>query len=278
MDALKPEDYVDIIRVGLREDMPGGDITTTGLFDEHERGEAKLLAKAEGTIAGLEVARAVFASIEPTIEFTAYKQDGDRVVCGDLIAEIKGTKRALLTGERLALNLLQRMSGIATMAAEFVAAVKDYPVTILDTRKTVPGLRVLDKYAVRCGGATNHRMTLSDLAMIKDNHIKLAGGITAAVAKLRKSAPGVRIEVETETLDDVREALAAGVDIIMLDNMRPEVMREAVKLVGDRAQTEASGNVRLDTIQAIAATGVNFISIGALTHSVKALDISMKMA
>lgn len=170
------------------------------------------------------------------------------------------------------------MSGIATMAAEFVAAVKDYPVTILDTRKTVPGLRVLDKYAVRCGGATNHRMTLSDLAMIKDNHIKLAGGITAAVAKLRQSAPGARIEVETETLDDVREALAAGVDIIMLDNMRPEVMREAVKLVGDRAQTEASGNVRLDTIQAIAATGVNFISIGALTHSVKALDISMKMA
>lgn len=278
MDALKPEDYVDIIRVGLREDMPGGDITTTGLFDEHERGEAKLLAKAEGTIAGLEVTRSVFASIQPTIEFTAYKQDGDRVVSGDLIAEIAGTKRALLTGERLALNLLQRMSGIATMAAEFVAAVKDYPVTILDTRKTVPGLRVLDKYAVRCGGATNHRMTLSDLAMIKDNHIKLAGGITAAVAKLRQSAPGARIEVETETLDDVREALAAGADIIMLDNMRPEVMREAVKLVGDRAQTEASGNVRLDTIQAIAATGVNFISIGALTHSVKALDISMKMA
>lgn len=277
MDALKPEEYAEVIRVGLREDTPGGDITTTGLFDERERGAAKLVAKADGVIAGLEVARAVFASIEPDIQFDARKRDGDRVAPGDLIAEIAGTKRALLTGERLALNLLQRMSGIATMAAAFVAAVDGMPVTILDTRKTAPGLRALDKYAVRCGGATNHRMTLSDLAMIKDNHIKLAGGIAAAVAKLKNAAPGIRIEVETETLDDVREALAAGADIIMLDNMSPALMREAVSIIGGRAQTEASGNVRLDTIQAIAATGVNFISIGALTHSVKALDISMKV-
>jgi nicotinate-nucleotide pyrophosphorylase (carboxylating) len=278
MDALKPEDYAEIIRAGLREDTPGGDVTTTGLFDEQERGEAKLIAKAAGVIAGLDVAEAVFADIETGFMFRKHKQDGERVAPGDLIAELSGTKRALLTGERLALNLLQRMSGIATMAAAFVGAVKDFPVTILDTRKTAPGLRVLDKYAVRCGGATNHRMTLSDLAMIKDNHIKLAGGIAAAVAKLQKNAPGVRIEVETETLDDVREALAAGADIIMLDNMPPDMMQEAVAIIGQRAQTEASGNVSLENVRAIAATGVNFISIGALTHSVKALDISMRVA
>lgn len=277
MDGLRPEDYAEIIRTGLREDAPGGDVTTAGLFDEAEFGEARLIAKAAGVIAGLDVARAVFASIEADFVFQCKKRDGDRVAPGEIIAELAGTKRALLTGERLALNLLQRMSGIATMAAAFVEAVKDFPVTILDTRKTVPGLRVLDKYAVRCGGATNHRMTLSDLAMIKDNHIKLAGGIAAAVATLRQHAPGVRIEVETETLDDVREALAAGADIIMLDNMPLETMREAVAIIGDRAQTEASGNVSLDTIRAIAASGVNFISIGALTHSVKALDVSMKV-
>jgi nicotinate-nucleotide pyrophosphorylase (carboxylating) len=168
------------------------------------------------------------------------------------------------------------MSGIATMAATFVEAVRGLPVTILDTRKTVPGLRVLDKYAVRCGGATNHRLTLSDLAMIKDNHIKLAGGIGPAVAKLRAHAPKVKIEVETESLADVREAIAAGADIIMLDNMKLEAMREAVREIAGRAKTEASGNVTLQNVRAIAETGVDYISIGALTHSVKALDISLK--
>lgn len=276
MDGLNPREYEHIIKLGLREDAPGGDITTTGLFDEAEQGSARLIAKADGVIAGLAVARDVFAALQPDFRFEALARDGARVKNGDVIARLGGTKRALLTGERLALNLLQRMSGIATMAAAFVEAVAGLPVTILDTRKTAPGLRVLDKYAVRCGGATNHRLTLSDLAMIKDNHLKFAGGIAPAVARLRRHAPGVKIEVETENLEEVREALAAGADIIMLDNMTIPAMRAAVALIGGRAKTEASGNVALENVRAIAETGVDYISTGALTHSVRALDISLK--
>ena len=274
--AMNQEEYEHVIKLGLMEDAPSGDVTTTGLFDERENGAARLIAKADGVIAGLPVASRVFASLQPDFNFEAFTHDGGRVKSGDLIARLSGTKRALLTGERLALNLLQRMSGIATMAAAFVDAVAGLPVTILDTRKTVPGLRVLDKYAVRCGGATNHRLTLSDLAMIKDNHIKLAGGIGPAVAKLRAHAPKVKIEVETESLADVREALAAGADIIMLDNMKIEMMHEAVREIAGRAKTEASGNVTLKNVRAIAETGVDYISIGALTHSVRALDISLR--
>lgn len=276
MDILKTSDYEEIIRAALREDAPGGDVTTTSLFSETERGSAKLIAKASGVIAGLNIAADVFSILQPDFVFNAKFRDGDRVHAGDLVAELRGNTRALLTGERIALNLLQRMSGIATHAAEFVAAVKGLPVTILDTRKTAPGLRMLDKYAVRVGGASNHRMTLSDLAMVKDNHIKLAGGITQAVKKIRAKNPVLRIEVEAESLDEVREALAAGADIIMLDNMPVERMREAVSLIAHRAKAEASGNVRLDNVRAIAETGVDFISVGALTHSVRALDISLK--
>lgn len=276
MDSLNPRDYEHIIMLGLREDAPSGDVTTMGLFDESERGTARLIAKADGIIAGLAVADRVFAMLQADFHFDARTHDGACVKAGDVIALLGGTKRALLTGERLALNLLQRMSGIATMAAAYVEAVKGLPVTILDTRKTVPGLRVLDKYAVRCGGATNHRLTLSDLAMIKDNHIKLAGGIAPAIARMRQHAPDVKIEVETESLDEVREALAAGADIIMLDNMPVSLMREAVALLNGRAKTEASGNVSLANVRAIAETGVDYISVGALTHSVKALDISLK--
>lgn len=277
MDILKREDFESILQTGLAEDSPSGDITTQHLFDENAIGGATLVAKQDGVIAGLGVAEHVFTMLDDRFAFMAVKRDGDRIRAGDILATPRGRIRALLTGERLALNLLQRMSGIATTAAAFADAVKDLPVKILDTRKTPPGLRVLDKYAVRVGGATNHRMTLSDLAMIKDNHIQLAGGITAAVRQLRARCPQVRIEVETETLDDVREAVAAGADIIMLDNMSLPLMREAVAVIGGTCKTEASGNVSLDNVRAIAETGVDYISVGALTHSVQALDISLKV-
>lgn len=277
MDLLKPGDYEEIIRIGLAEDAPSGDLTTTHLFDASETGTAELIAKASGIIAGIPVAKAVFAHIDPSFRFETHMDDGINVEPGDVIARLSGKKRTLLTGERLALNILQRLSGIATASAQFVEAVKGLPVTILDTRKTAPGLRVLDKYAVRTGGARNHRMTLSDLAMIKDNHIKLAGGISTAVRKLRARCPGVCMEVETESIAEVKEALEAGADIIMLDNMTLDTMREAVRLINGRCPTEASGNVRLDTVRSIAETGVTFISVGSLTHSVKALDISMKV-
>jgi nicotinate-nucleotide pyrophosphorylase (carboxylating) len=268
-----------IIENALREDAPGGDVTTNLLFEREERATGIFRAKAAGVIAGLPVAERVFRKLDPTMIFKASVQDGASVTRGTLLAEVQTTRRSLLTGERIALNLLQRMSGIATLAAHYVAAVQGLPVKILDTRKTAPGLRVLDKYAVRIGGATNHRLTLSDLAMVKDNHIRLAGGIWAAVRKIRTLAPkDLRIEVECATLDQVREALDAGADIIMLDNMPTSLMREAVTLVSRRAHVEASGNISLETVREVAETGVDFISVGKLTHSPTALDISMKVA
>lgn len=267
-----------IIESALREDAPGGDITTNLLFDREERATALFRSKTSGVIAGLPIAERVFQKLDPTFAFKALIQDGEHVGAGTILAEVTTTRRALLTGERIALNLLQRMSGIATLAAQYVEAVKDLPVKILDTRKTAPGLRILDKYAVRAGGATNHRLTLSDLAMVKDNHIRLVGGIWPAVRKIRTLAPkDLRIEVECATLDQVREALEAGADIIMLDNMMPGLMRVAVQLVKGRAQVEASGNISLTTIREVAETGVDFISVGKLTHSAAALDISMKV-
>lgn len=277
MEPLKPSDYTDLIRTALAEDTPGGDVTTQHLFDADAQGSATLIAKAPGVIAGLPVFAAVFATLDPDFRVETHASDGDRVTPGLIIARLTGRIRTLLTGERVALNVLQRCSGIASAAALYVDAVRGLPVTILDTRKTAPGLRALDKYAVRTGGARNHRMTLSDLAMIKDNHLRLAGGITAAVQRLRTRCAGLRIEVETETLAEVREALDAGADIIMLDNMPLDRMREAVALIAGRCPVEASGNVTLDTVRAIAETGVTFISVGALTHSVKALDISLKV-
>jgi nicotinate-nucleotide pyrophosphorylase (carboxylating) len=268
-----------IIESALREDAPGGDITTNLLFDREERATALFRAKAAGVIAGLPIAERVFQKLDPTFQFKTMVRDGEHVGAGTILAEVTTTRRALLTGERIALNLLQRMSGIATLTAHYVESVKGLPVTILDTRKTAPGLRMLDKYAVRAGGATNHRLTLSDLAMVKDNHIRLAGGIWPAVRKIKTLAPPeLRIEVECATLDQVREALEAGADIIMLDNMMPGLMREAVGLVNGRAQVEASGNISLANVREVAETGVNFISVGKLTHSATALDISMKVA
>jgi len=271
-------DVERIIDGALREDTPGGDVTTNLLFDPEEQATGIFRAKARGVVAGLPVAERVFRKLDPLSRFTPQVKDGDPVAPGVELAQVVCRRRALLTGERVALNLMQRMSGIATQAAQFVAAVQGLPVTILDTRKTAPGLRMLDKYAVRVGGATNHRLTLSDLAMVKDNHIRLAGGIWPAVRKIRALAPpGLRIEVECANLNQVQEAIEAGADVIMLDNMMPSLLREAVHLINKRSQVEASGNITLETVRAVAETGVDFISVGRLTHSAPALDISMKV-
>lgn len=277
MDLLNQKEIDSIIQTGLAEDTPEGDITTLALFAEDEVGSATMIAKQPGVIVGLPIVKQVFERLDPDFQLNARVGDGDRVNAGDVIAEPTGNIRALLTGERLALNLLQRMCGIATAASAFVEKTKGLPVEILDTRKTAPGLRAMDKYAVRNSGARNHRLTLSDLAMIKDNHIKLSGGITKAVQTVREKYPEAKVEVETETLEAVREAIAAGADIIMLDNMSTEVMKEAVALIDGKCKTEASGNVSIENVRAIAETGVDFISIGAITHSVHALDISLKV-
>jgi len=267
----------NIIQNALKEDMPLGDITTDNLIDENSKSKAKLIAKEAGILAGIEVAERVFRILDPQVYFKANFKDGESLKKGDIIAEIEGNTRALLKGERTALNILQRMSAIATKTNEYCQKVKDLPVKIVDTRKTTPGLRYLEKYAVRAGGGTNHRYCLSDGVLIKDNHIQAAGGIKKAVELARKSIPHtIKIEVETETLEQVAEALEAGADIIMLDNMSYDMMKEAVKLINKRAVVEASGNVSLETIYDIACTGVDIISVGKLTHTVAALDISMK--
>ncbi|MBN1822257.1 MAG: carboxylating nicotinate-nucleotide diphosphorylase [Prolixibacteraceae bacterium] len=260
------------------EDIGDGDITTNNLVPPNEIRTAVLIAKEQGVIAGLPVAKYVFSRFDPQIEWNEKKPDGTKVMPGDEIVEFRGNFRALLSGERKALNFLQRLSGIATYANLCMEAVKGYKVEILDTRKTLPGYRFLDKYAVKMGGASNHRFGLYDMVMIKDNHIKVAGSITKAVKEIREHVPkSIKIEVETTNLDEVREALASDVDIIMLDNMKSKVMKEAVKIINKRAKIEASGNMTLKRISNVAATGVDYISIGALTHSVKALDISQKI-
>lgn len=267
-----------VIDYALKEDIGSGDITTNLLIPIDLQTKATMVAKSAGIIAGLDVAKYVFRTLSPDIIWKAFVNDGDKVEKGDLILEITGSYRALLTGERLALNFLQRMSGIATMTADFVNAISGYKTKILDTRKTVPGLRLLDKYAVMIGGGTNHRIGLYDMVLIKDNHIKVAGGISKAVAQIKKSVPdGIKIEVETTTIEEVNEALAAGVDVIMLDNMTNITMADSVKIINGRAKVEASGNMTLERLKEVAATGVDYISIGALTHSVIAFDISMNI-
>jgi len=239
---------------------------------------AVILAKQHLVLAGLDVAREVFRCLDPAIAFTLYAKDGDVLHSGTEIATLSGNTRALLAGERVALNLLQHLSGIATLTSKYVEKVKGLKAEVLDTRKTLPGLRQLEKYAVRVGGGRNHRFGLFDGVLIKDNHITASGGIIKAVERARKKAHHLlRIEVETKTLDEVVEALAVGADIIMLDNMPVDLMREAVNLVAGRALVEASGNVTLDTVRLIAETGVDFISSGSLTHSAPAADISMKI-
>jgi len=273
IETIKP-----VIEYALNEDIGNGDITTNFLIPIDLQTKATMVAKSAGVIAGLAVAEYVFRTFSSDIKWKTFVNDGDKVSKGDLIVEISGSYRALLTGERVALNFLQRMSGIATMTANYVDTLKDYKTQILDTRKTVPGLRLLDKYAVKMGGGTNHRIGLYDMVLIKDNHIKIAGGITNAVAQIKKNLPGgIKVEVETTTIKEVQEALAAGVDIIMLDNMSNSTMAESVKIIDGNAKVEASGNMTMERLKEVAATGVDFISIGALTHSVAAFDISMNI-
>jgi len=267
----------DIITRALREDMPMGDITTDSTVPPSETCRANLIAKEDGVIAGLEVFERTFMLLDPNMQIERFVEDGDFVAKGTRIMFLSGNARAMLKAERTALNLLQRMSGISSLTRRFAEKLKGTDSKIVDTRKTAPGLRYLDKYAVRAGGGTNHRFCLSDGVLIKDNHIKAAGGIIPAVKRARASIPHpIRIEVDTESLEQVKEALEAGADIIMLDNMTPDLMTEAVSFINKRALTEASGNITVDTVETIARTGVDLISSGSLTHSVKAMDISLR--
>lgn len=266
-----------IILMTLEEDMPGGDITSVASVGKNARAKGAFKAKADGVICGMEIAKRTFELVGGEVSLRCLCKDGDFVKKGDVLAEIEGNARSILAGERTALNLMQRASGIATATRQAVESVKGTNAKITDTRKTMPGLRMLDKYAVRVGGGTNHRYSLSDGVLIKDNHIAAAGGLTNAVLSAKAYVPHtLKVEVETETLEQVKEALSAGADIIMLDNMSYEMMAEAVKLIDGKAVTEASGNMGERDLKSVAETGVDLISIGALTHSVKALDISLK--
>lgn len=274
-----PQFYVDdIIERALKEDINYLDVSSDYLLPEDQRNEAYFVAKADGVLCGLDVALRTFELLDDSFSAKIYKHDGEKIAVGDVIAEFSGKTVLLLKGERTALNLLQHMSGIATATARAVELVRGTNAQITDTRKTLPGLRALQKYAVVCGGGKNHRFNLSDGAMLKDNHIDAGGGIAKTVETLcGKLGHMVKIEVETRDLDEVREAAEAGADIIMLDNMSNDAMREAVQIIGGRAKTEASGGITLENLAEVAKTGVDIISLGALTHSVHAFDISMKM-
>ena len=271
--------YVDdLIKAAIKEDIHYLDTTTDLMIPEESRSTARFMAKAEGVVCGLEVALRVFQLLDDSFTYQVRLPEGSEVNPGDIIAELEGRTRFLLKGERTALNLLQHMSGVATATRRAVKLVEGTPASITDTRKTLPGLRALQKYAVTVGGGKNHRFNLSDGAMLKDNHIDAAGGIPQAVAAIRdRLGHMVKLEVETRNLEEVRQALEAGADVIMMDNMDCAAMAEAVRLVDGRALLEASGGITDDTLRAVAETGVDIISIGALTHSVKAMDISMKI-
>ena len=275
-----PQGYLTrIVAIALQEDVGSGDVTSVATVSPSTLLSGQMLAKEAGVVAGLFVAREVFAQVDPTITLSALVEDGDLVDAGTIIARVQGRGPSLLTGERVALNFLQRMSGIATATRRYQDAVAGTDAVVLDTRKTVPGLRLLDKLAVRLGGGANHRTGLYDMVLIKDNHIIAAGGIAAAVAQVRQhpAARGLAIEVEVENLEQLQEALAQRVDRVMLDNMDVKTMRRAVALTNGRAELEASGGITLGTIRAVAETGVDYISVGALTHSVVALDISLDL-
>ncbi len=263
--------------LALEEDITSEDVSANAVMNRPCLGEVELICKQSGVLAGLQVFSRVFELLDERFTMESFCADGDRVEPGQRLALLRGDIRALLSGERTALNFLQRMSGIATHTAELVSLLQGSGITLLDTRKTTPNLRIVEKYAVTVGGGTNHRYNLSDGVMLKDNHIGAAGGIKPAVARARAYAPFVRkIEVETETLEQVREAVEAGADIIMLDNMDPETMKEAVALIAGRAQTECSGNVTAEKIAQLRDIGVDYISSGALTHSSPILDLSLK--
>ena len=278
-----PAAVARVVAVALAEDLPGGDPTSEGLFGPDATCEMSLLQKEPGVVCGLPIVAAVFAALDSRVVVTATFADGDRIAAVPAeLARISGPTRAVLAGERTALNLLGRLSGIATLAARCVARLHGTDAILLDTRKTTAGLREIEKYAVRCGGASNHRFNLGEALLVKDNHLRLAGGVAAAVGRLHEAEPRLRLEVEAETLDDVRAALEAGVDRILLDNMTVDQLREAVALchsMANRAvETEASGGITLANLRAVGETGVDYISIGALTHSPKALDVSLEVA
>jgi len=267
----------DLILMALKEDISSEDITTNSVMREKKLGTVQLICKQDGVIAGLEIFKRVFELLDRETVTKLYFKDGDKVKKGDLLGEIEGDIRVLLSGERTALNYLQRMSGIATYTNNMVKLLEGSSVKLLDTRKTTPNMRIFEKYAVKVGGGNNHRYNLSDGILLKDNHIDAAGGVTNAIKMAKEYAPFVRkIEVEVENLDMLKEALEAGADIIMLDNMTPEMMKEAVKLTRGKAVTECSGNITKENIQTIIDTGVDYVSSGALTHSAPILDVSLK--
>jgi nicotinate-nucleotide pyrophosphorylase (carboxylating) len=266
----------ECIRRALVEDIGSGDVTTDSIVPENASFGGRIIAKQNGVVAGLQIAAAVWHELDERVTFTAQVADGVKVETKTVVAEVVGPARALLTGERTALNFLGRMSGIATFTRQFVDAVAGTRAVILDTRKTAPGLRLTDKLAVRIGGGQNHRTGLFDMVLIKDNHIDFAGSITAAVTSVRESGTNLEIEVEARTLEHVREALAVEVERILLDNMSLELMREAVQINRGRAKLEASGNVSLENVLEVARTGVDFISVGALTHSPRVFDVSLE--
>lgn len=278
MNSITMQLQVDkLIRMALEEDITSEDVSTNAVMPTNVKGTVDLIAKEDGVIAGMDVYARVFKLLDESMEIEMFCQDGDEVKKGDLMAKVTGDIRVLLSGERVALNYLQRMSGIATYTRSVVKLLEGSGVTLLDTRKTTPNCRVFEKYAVRVGGGCNHRYNLSDGVLLKDNHIGAAGSITKAIQMAKAYAPFVRkIEIETETLEQVAEAVEAGADIIMLDNMTPEVMKQAVALIDGRAQTECSGNITKENIARIREISVDFVSSGALTHSAPILDISMK--
>ncbi len=275
--TLHPE-ILEAIRRALDEDLGAGDATSESILPPDARLSARMIAKQEGVAAGLEVAAATFHLRDESVKFIPRVREGARVQNGEILAEISGGARAILSAERVALNFVGRMSGIATLTRRFVDAVAGTGVILLDTRKTAPGLRRIDKWAVRLGGGQNHRMGLYDMILIKDNHIDFAGSLEEAVRRARESGRGLPIEVEARTLEDVDAALALNVERILLDNMSIETMRQAVQRAAKRAKLEASGNVTLERVRAIAETGVDFISIGALTHSAPVFDVSLKVS
>ena len=274
--AVATDTVERIVLAALAEDIGAGDVTTDATVPADAVGVADLLVKEAGVVCGVRVAETTFRALDPDIRFEALASDGDVVEPPAVVARISGSERAILTGERVALNFLGRLSGIATLTRRYVDAIEGTDASVLDTRKTTPGLRELEKYAVACGGGRNHRFGLDDAVLVKDNHLRAAGSVSAAV-ELVRAATALPIEVECDTLDQVAEALAVGVDAILLDNMSLDQLREAVDLTGGRARLEASGGVTLDTIRAIAETGVDEISVGALTHSARSLDVSLEL-
>ena len=273
---LDPALYREIVRRALAEDLGWGDVTTEATVPAELRAKGVILAKSPCVIAGLDVAAEVFLQLDPGCAFDCRKKDGERCEPGDLVAEVRGGAAAMLTAERTALNFLQRLSGIATVTRRFVDAA-DGKITVLDTRKTTPTLRALEKYAVRAGSGTNHRAGLDDGILIKDNHIRLAGGVAEAVKRMKDDDPEMPIEVEAQSLEQVDQALAAGVDIVLVDNLPTDVIREAVRRARGRAKIEISGGVTLDRLPELAQTGANYVSVGALTHSAPAADMSFEL-